>query len=108
MTYNEIVAKVSEELGIPKSRVDRIYRSYWKTIRNYIEALPLKDDLTDEEFLALKTSVNVPSIGKLYISLPRYRRIKEKYSTYLKKKSNAENKENQADIYNSDNDSHQV
>lgn len=93
MTYSEIVAKVSEELGIPRGRVDRIYRAYWRTIRNHVESLPLKDDLTDEEFLALKTSVNVPSIGKLYISLPRYRKIKENYNTYQNKRKDAQNKE---------------
>jgi hypothetical protein len=34
-------------------------------------------DLTDEEFLALRPNVNIPSIGKLYVTLDRYRRMKK-------------------------------
>ena len=53
MSLNEIVKKVSEQTGIPKEIVDRTYRAYWKVIRKHITSLPLKEDLTDEEFMQI-------------------------------------------------------
>lgn len=77
MTYDEIIQKVSEELDLPKKFVDKIYRAFWKAVREHIEALPLKEDLTDEQFMELQPNVNIPSIGKLYVTLDRYRRLKK-------------------------------
>lgn len=108
MTYDEIVAQVAGELGIPKGMVNRIYRAYWKTVRQYISSLPLKDYLTDEEFSRLRTSVNVPSLGKFYVSPYRYRIFRNIFHKQVKQDKDAENKENQADLHNGDNDSCQV
>lgn len=77
MTYDEIISKVAEELSLPVRLVDRTYRAYWKSIREHITSLPLKEDLTDEEFLKLQPNVNIPSIGKLYVTLDRYKRMKK-------------------------------
>lgn len=76
MTYNEIIGQVSSSLNLPRSFTDKVYKSFWRAIKEHIEALPLKDDLTDEEFLRLKPNVNIPSIGKLYVTLDKYKRIK--------------------------------
>lgn len=62
--------------------VDKVYKAYWDVIRQHIESLPLKEDLTDDEFLGLQTSVNIPSLGKLFITLDRYKTIKQKYNQY--------------------------
>ena len=35
MTYDEIVAKVAEDNGLSNRLVDRTYRAYWKSIREY-------------------------------------------------------------------------
>lgn len=48
--YERIVAETAEELSMTRRFVDRVYKSYWKAVREYISTLPLKDDLTDEEF----------------------------------------------------------
>lgn len=79
MTYEEIVAKVSESMGLPVYLVDKAYKSYWKVVREHVSSLPLKEDLTDEEFMKLQPNVNIPSIGKLYITLKRYQRMKKKH-----------------------------
>lgn len=79
MTYDEIIADVSVKLNLPKGLVDKTYRAYWKAIREHIASLPLKEDLSDEEFLKLQPNVNIPSIGKLYVTLDRYKGIKRKY-----------------------------
>lgn len=93
MTYDEITAKVAESTGLTKHIVDRTYRAYWRAVRNYITALPLKECLTDEEFLKLRPNVNIPSIGKLYVTPDRYRRMKKVHDEFLKRKDNVAYKE---------------
>lgn len=80
MSYQEIVNAVSASTGINKTRVDKIYKAYWRAVREYIEALSLKEDLTEEEFLKLKPNINIPSIGKLYVTPDRYKRVKYIYN----------------------------
>lgn len=75
MTYNEIITKVSEECGLSKDFVNKVYRAYWKAVREHIEAQPLKEELTDEEFQKLQPNVNIPSIGKLYVTLDKCKKI---------------------------------
>lgn len=77
MTYNEIISRVSIQLDLPKTLVDKTYKTYWKVIRNHITSLPLKENLSDAEFMSLQPNVNIPSIGKLFITLDRYKKINE-------------------------------
>lgn len=79
MIYDDAVAQVAESLGLSKSYVDKVYKAYWRVIKEHISALPLKEDLTDEEFNKLQPNVNIPSIGKLYVTLENYKKIKYKY-----------------------------
>ena len=83
MSYEEIVAKVAEDNGLSKKFVDKVYKAYWKAVREYIKALPLKKDLTDEEFLELRPNVNIPSIGKLYVTLDNYKKKKKRYKKLI-------------------------
>lgn len=78
MVYKEIIEEVAESMDLTPSMVDRIYKAYWKGIREHIKNLPLKEDLTDEEFLKLRPNINIPSIGKLYVTLERYHNLKLK------------------------------
>ena len=91
MTYKEIIAEVAKELNLSETFVNKVYRAYWKAVRNHITSLPLKEDLTDEEFSKLQPNVNIPSIGKLYVTSDRYRRVKKHHEIYqqLKNKNNA-------------------
>lgn len=79
MTYDEIVEKVSSDTGLPKKIVDRTYRAYWKAIREHISSLPLKEDLSDDEFNRLRPNINIPSIGKLCVTLDRYKKMKKMF-----------------------------
>lgn len=92
MTYKEIVAEISVRLNLPKGLVDKTYRAYWKAVREHIESLPLKEELTDEEFLKLQPNVNIPSIGKLYVTLERYKAMKA-VNRKLKQKKNVTHNE---------------
>lgn len=89
MTYDEIIAKVAADNELPKKLVDKTYRAYWKSIREYIVSLPLKDDLTDDEFKDIRPNINIPSLGKLNVSLERYRTMKKLHNEYIKNKENA-------------------
>ena len=48
--------KVAEEMNIPVEVVEFAYKSYWKFIRKTIQELPLKENLSEEEFAKLKTN----------------------------------------------------
>lgn len=92
MTYKEIVAEISVRLNLPKGLVDKTYKAYWRAVREHIESLPLKEELTDEEFLKLQPNVNIPSIGKLYVTLERYKAMKA-VNRKLKQKKNVTHNE---------------
>ena len=84
MTYEEIISTVSADTGIPSRLVGRIYKAYWKAIREYIKSLPLKEDLTDEEFMQLRPNINLPSLGKLNVTLDRYHGMKKHFEIHYK------------------------
>ena len=88
MTVKEASRKVAEELGLPVRFVEKTYISYWRAVREHIINLPLKEDLTDDEFLQLQPNVNIPSIGKLYVTLDRYHRKKKSMQYYQSKLKN--------------------
>lgn len=93
MTYPDIVIKVSKELGLPPEVVDKVYKSYWMFVKQTIQALPLKEELTPEDFVKLKTNFNIPSLGKLSCTYDRMNRVKEKFKHIKKfRERNAEYK----------------
>lgn len=93
MTYLEIIREVSKETGIPSDIVDKCYKAYWKTIREHIERLNLKEDLSEEDFLKQKTNINIPSLGKLSCTYERYRTIRERYKRIKKLQEHGNGKE---------------
>lgn len=83
MTYQKIIHKVSEDTEIPVEVVDKVYKAFWLYIRNSVQELPLKEELTETEFLSLKPNFNIPSLGKLACTYARYRGVKDKFN-YIK------------------------
>lgn len=83
-----IIKLVSIETKIPEATVEVVYRNYWKFIRDTFEALPLKEIETEEEFNKLKTSINLPSLGKMYTTwdkIQKYRRRRNYANTIFNK-----------------------
>lgn len=77
-SYNKAVSKVAKDLGLNPLKVDKVYRAYCKLIVDKLSSLPLKEDLTEEEFNELQVNVNLPSLGKLYTSWQTYKNLKKK------------------------------
>ena len=87
----EIILDVSRNLDISPDVIEKVYKAYWSFIKETVQALPLKDNLSEEEFLTLKTNFNVPSLGKLACTLDKYNRVKKRFKL-IKNFRNAENK----------------
>ena len=83
MTYEQILNNVAGELQLPVNIIQSTYRAYWQFIRQTIQELPLKENLTDEEFNKLKVNFNIPSLGKLYCTKDKYDGVKKKFE-YIK------------------------
>lgn len=84
MSYQEILKEVSIELNIPEEVVKEAYESYWLFIRQSIVALPLKQDLSIDDFNKLKSNFNIPSLGKLSCTYDRMVGVKERFK-YINK-----------------------
>lgn len=84
----EIYGKVAQDTGLSVEMVGKIYKAYWRAVREHISSLPLKDNLADEEFLKLQPNINIPSIGKLYVTLDRYRKMRKVFSNNNNKQDN--------------------
>lgn len=79
MNYKPIFEQVSKETGIPEEVISMAYRTFWRFIKETISSLPLKEDLTEEEFSKLRTCFNVPSLGKLTCTYDRYIGMKKRF-----------------------------
>ena len=79
----EVIKQLSEELHLPQEVVEKTYGVYWAFIRKTINVLPLKEDLTEEEFSKLRTNFNLPFLGKLSCTYDRWLRVRKslKYKT---------------------------
>ena len=80
MKYSDIISKVSKELNVPRELVENTYKAYWNFIRVTLEKLPLKTELSQEKYRNLRTSINIPSLGKLYVTWNRYIGIRNRFN----------------------------
>lgn len=91
MIYKQIFEEVSLRLKIPVEVVEYAYKSYWKFIKETIQILPLKDIQDEGEFIQLRTNFNIPSLGKLGITLDKFLKMK-RCNKIVKKIKNDKNK----------------
>ena len=87
----DIINNVSRTLGISSNVVEKVYKAYWSYIKETIQALPLKEELSEEDFLKLQTNFNIPSLGKLYCPLDKYNKVKNRFKL-IEKFRDAKNK----------------
>ena len=67
IVLEKIYKEVALKLGLNESDVKEAYQLYWNFFRKSIEALPLKEDLTKEEFSKLNIET-IEKLSKLYHS----------------------------------------
>lgn len=84
----EIFEVVAKETNIPLEVVVTAYKSYWGFIKEKIQALPLKEELNEEDFAKLKTNFNIPSLGKLCITWDRLMGCKKRFKIIKKLREN--------------------
>ena len=75
--------KTAEHLDLPVEVVKAAYESFYDFIRNTIKNLPLKDYNTDVS--ELRSSFNIPSIGKLYCNEKKVEKIRNNYDIRYRK-----------------------
>lgn len=92
MKYSDIIDKVSKELNLPRSIVNKTYKAYWLGIKSFIQDLPLKEDISEEDFNKLRASFNIPSLGKLNVTWNRLVGCKKRFEIIKKIREN--NKKN--------------
>ncbi len=80
MTLEDIIHQVANEMELPYDVCYKAYMASWKFILTKVQALPVNEDMTLEEFKKLRVNFNMPSLGKLNITedafLRRNKRIK--------------------------------
>jgi hypothetical protein len=91
---NEVIENLSKELGLPVDIISKTYSTYWRTIKKHIESIPLKEsgieNLSDEEFKNLKTNINIPSLGKMYVTKDKVIKAKKQLEYIRMIKNNYE------------------
>lgn len=85
-TAKELCAEAAVKLNLPPNYVWEVYKSYWRAVRAHISSLPLKENLSEEDFAKLQTSINVPSLGKFYIDWGLLNGKKTKHERYSNQK----------------------
>ena len=95
---NKVIEEVALKLNLPYRYVWEVYNGYWKYVRHHLTSLPLKENISEEDFAKLRTSVNVPSLGKFYIEWEHLKNKKAENERY-------KNKRNKTPVHDSNNDS---
>lgn len=83
--YNEIITKVAKDINIPVELVQKVYQTYWYTIRQIVQELPLKEDINEEDFSKLRPNINIHGLGKFFVIYPKYIKLKKKYQLLQEK-----------------------
>lgn len=89
MNNTNIYEQVAKEVGLTPKQIKHLYTEYWRFIKNNIQQLPLKENITEEEFNKLNTNYNISSLGHLTCSYDRMINIKKwkNYERYHNSKS---------------------
>lgn len=85
---------MAQELNLDPKEVSKVWTAYWKFIKNHISSLPLKGEITEEEFSKLNPNINISSLGHLTCSYDRILKLKRKRSN-----ENVEHQENETNVH---------
>lgn len=80
MKLNKLIYnKVAEQSGLSPKVIEEIHRLNWKFIKDKIEELPLKEDITEEELNKLRLSFHIKGLGTLYTTKELITYLKERH-----------------------------
>lgn len=72
---NKIFKEVADSLGYDEEVVKDVFMKTFEFIKMKIEELPLKTEMTEDEFNKLKTSFNLPKLGKFGCDYKTYNKL---------------------------------
>lgn len=95
MTYKDVVKQLAKDLGMSRKDVEKVYKEFYWAINRLASNLPLKQDLTEEEFNNLHCNFWFPYIGTIYITKQRYFKLRNRYKDrYENKEGNTNSEQN--------------
>lgn len=90
----QIIEDTAKELDLPAEVVNSAYLSYWQFARETLSSLNLKNVQSEEELEGLRTSINIPSIGKIHTSWQKIENQRKRYQFILKLRENGKKESN--------------
>lgn len=91
MKISNAIKIAAEEVGIPIEAAHKAYYMSWKFIQEKMKELPLKENLTEEQFNSLRPNFNIPELGKFAVTYEKYKKVKRGYEYFLKLKEQLKN-----------------
>ena len=58
-TLQDIILAAAKKLDMPDDVVEIAYREYWNWVKDTLENVPVNEEMTEEEFTKMQTSINV-------------------------------------------------
>lgn len=77
----ETITRLSRELNLSPSVIEKAYKAYWMFVKQKIEKLPLREDMDEQTFNRLRPNFNIPNLGKLACTYERYLGLKKRIKT---------------------------
>lgn len=96
-TLQDIILAAAKKLDMPDDVVEIAYREYWNWVKNTLENVPVNEEMTEEEFTKMQTSINVPSLGKFYATYSRAQFLNKRFKEYAEKA--VQDKEGDASVH---------
>ena len=75
----DVYKKAAVDLGIPAVDIEKAYKAFWMYIKDAIAGIPIEES-SEEELRKMRTSFNIPELGKLYCKKGRLKYVKDKES----------------------------
>ncbi len=88
---HEIYSQVAGDISLPVSVVEKVYNSFWLFIKTKIKELPFDRVVPEQEFQTLRTSFNIPALGKISCDYKRYQGIVKKKKFLIENHNGTDN-----------------
>lgn len=96
-TLQDAILETSKKLDIPDDVVEIAYREYWNWVKNTLESIPVNEEMSEDEFKQMQTSINIPSLGKFYAKHSRAQFLLKKFKENAEKA--IQNSESNTSVY---------